>query len=121
MLHAKYLWRPIAKRIPPTRLFGILERAVPVLLPISRTLGRIPVIGRFAKRVIPIADYTSVLPLSLQQLEEWALLDTFDMLAPKYDKPQTAATVRHWLDSAGLVDVEVVYAGHLVGRSRKPQ
>lgn len=119
LLHAKYLVRPIAKRVPQQKLLEILERVIPVLLPISQGLGRIPVIGRILKRIIPIADYTDVLPLSSHQLEEWALLDTFDMLAPKYDKPQTAATVRLWLESAGLVDIEVVHAGHLVGRGRK--
>jgi SAM-dependent methyltransferase len=119
VLHSKYLLRPITKRIPQQRLFGMLETVVPVLLPISRQLGRVPVVGRVLKRAIPVADYSGVYPLSETQLQEWALLDTFDMLAPVYDNPQTAARVAQWLRAAGLVDVEVFHEGHLVARGRK--
>jgi hypothetical protein len=75
--------------------------------------------GRTLKRLIPVADYTGIYPLSDQQLREWALLDTFDMLAPEYDNPQTSQKVREWLKSARLVDIEVLHEGHLVGRGRK--
>jgi len=119
MLHPKYLLRPITKRVDQRRLFRYLEQAVPVLLPISQLCGRVPIVGRVLKRFIPVADYTGIFPLSEQQLKEWALLDTFDMLAPEYDNPQTAATVRRWLHSAGLSNVEVFHGAHLVGRGRK--
>lgn len=51
---------------------------------------------------------------------EWSLLDTFDWFAPKYDNPQTPETVYKWFIEAGLIQVEVLKAGHLVGRGRKP-
>jgi 2-polyprenyl-3-methyl-5-hydroxy-6-metoxy-1,4-benzoquinol methylase/uncharacterized protein YbaR (Trm112 family) len=120
MLHAKYLLRPITRHVPPQKLFRLLQSAVPILLPICRSLGRIPMLGRVLKRAIPVTYYAGAYPLSPQQINEWALLDTFDMLAPEYDKPQTPATVRRWLDGAGLAGVEVFRAGHLVGRGRKP-
>ena len=120
MMHAKYLWRPITKRVPQQKLFDVLQIVVPMALPISQLLGRIPVAGKALKRLLPIADYTGVYPLSAEQLEEWALLDTFDMLAPEYDSPQSASTVRGWFESAGLADVEVFHGGHLVGRGRRP-
>ncbi|MBU3917553.1 methyltransferase domain-containing protein [bacterium] len=119
MLHSKYLLRPITKHIPQQKLFRLLERSIPSLLAISRGIGRVPLIGRGLKRLIPVADYTGVYPLSYQQLREWALLDTFDMLAPAYDKPQKEATVRQWLGEAGLTDVQVFHGGHLVGRGTK--
>jgi hypothetical protein len=97
-----------------------LKIVVPMTLPISQLLGRVPVAGKALKRLLPIADYTGVYPLSAEQLEEWALLDTFDMLAPEYDSPQSASTVRGWFESAGLADVEVFHGGHLVGRGRRP-
>jgi len=53
-------------------------------------------------------------------LREWALLDTFDMLAPAYDNPQTAATIKQWFKEAGLVDIEVGHWGHLAARGVKP-
>jgi SAM-dependent methyltransferase len=119
MMHAKYPFRLIAKRMPQQKLFGFLERWVPFLLAISQGLGRVPLLGRVLKRLVPVADYTGIFPLSGQQLREWALLDTFDMLAPAYDNPQTEAQVRRWLDDAKLVDVKVFHGGHLVGRGAK--
>ncbi len=83
-------------------------------------LGRIPVVGKLIKRAIPVANYDGILPLTENQLREWALLDTFDWLSPAYDNPQTAATVRRWFEDAGLTEIEVGHWGHLVGRGIKP-
>jgi SAM-dependent methyltransferase len=120
MLHAKYLFRPLTKRMDQKALFKLLQRWVPTLLSFSQVLGRVPLVGRALKRIVPVADYTGRFPLTDQQLKEWALLDTFDMLAPTYDNPQSAATVRHWFESAGMVDIEVGHWSHLVGRGIKP-
>jgi len=119
MLHAKYLVRPATKRIPQQNLFEFLESTVPMLLSASQHLGRIPVLGRYLKRLVPVADYTGIFPLSDQQLEEWALLDTFDMIVHEYDNPQTAARVRHWFEAANLAGVDVFHEGHLVGRGHR--
>ncbi len=121
MLHAKYLFRPLTKRMDQGNLFQLLQRWVPTLLAISQALGGVPLIGRGLKRIVPVADYTGRFPLSDQQLKEWALLDTFDMLAPTYDNPQSAATVREWFELAGLVEIEVGHWSHLVGRGSKPE
>lgn len=121
LLHAKYALRPITKHLPQQTLFRILEAAVPVMLPMSGALAAVPAIGRVLKRLVPVANYSGVYPLDARQLREWALLDTFDMLAPEYDQPQPAGRVRGWLEAAGLQGVEVLRAGHLVGRgSRLP-
>jgi hypothetical protein len=65
---------------------------------------------------VPVANHAGILPLDSAQLREWALLDTFDWLAPEYDNPQTAQSVRRWLEEAGLLDIDVLKAGHLTGR-----
>lgn len=114
----KYWLRPLTTRLPSARLFKILQLAVPPMLQLSRTVSRVPVLGRLLKRVVPVANYSGILPLSEEQLIEWALLDTFDWLSPKYDSPQTSTTVRRWLHSAGCTEIEVLKAGHLVGRGR---
>lgn len=119
VMHAKYFLRPLTKRMDQLRLFRLLQRWVPALLVSSQMIGRIPVIGNALKRVIPVADYTGRFPLSKQQLYEWALLDTFDMLAPTYDNPQKAKTVRSWFHHAGMLEIEVGHWGHLVGRGIK--
>jgi hypothetical protein len=119
MLNPKYLLRPVTKRMGQQRLFTWLVTNVPIMLRISQFIGRIPLVGRFLKRVVPVVDYTNIYPLSQKQLEEWALLDTFDMLAPAYDNPQSVETVTQWFKQAGFNEVEVFHWGHLVGRGRK--
>jgi SAM-dependent methyltransferase len=116
-----YYWlRPVTRRLPKARLFDVLEVAVPRLLSVSRLLGRVPIVGRQLRRIVPVANYEGMLPLDPQQHAEWSLLDTFDWLAPEYDNPQTPATVRGWLESAGLQAIEVEKVDHLVGRGRAP-
>jgi len=119
MLNAKYLFRPFTKRMNQAKLFTFLQRYISALLTLSQALGNVPFIGRGLKRIVPVADYTGRYPLSDHQLKEWALLDTFDMLAPTYDNPQSAQTVQRWFEEAGLLDIEVGHWGHLVGRAKK--
>lgn len=106
----KYWLRPITKRLPKSTLFGVLERLVPVMLPMSYALAAVPFLGRLLRRLVPVANYTGILPLSKQQIYEWALLDTFDWLSPAYDNPQTPKTVGLWLQAAGLKQTEVLHA-----------
>ncbi|MFZ5624070.1 MAG: methyltransferase domain-containing protein [Gemmatimonadota bacterium] len=119
-LWPKYWLRPVTRRLPPERLFRLVQRATPMLLPVSRALGRVPVVGRQLRYLVPVANYEGVLPLSRTQLEEWAILDTFDMLAPAHDHPQDAATLRNWCRAAGLVDVAVERRGAVMARGTKP-
>ena len=119
LLHVKYLFRPFTKHMAQPKLFDLLERWVPQLLAVSRTLGCVPLVGRVLKRLVPVADFKGIYPLSEEQLKEWALLDTFDMLAPTYDDPQSATTVQRWFEEAKLLDIEVGHWGHLVGRGKK--
>lgn len=115
----KYWLRPVTKRIPKPALFSLLSKLVPILLPISRLLSAIPVVGNLLKRVIPVANYYGDLPLDDKQQVEWSLLDTFDWLAPEYDNPQNLTTVRLWMEQADMKDIEVLKAGHLVARGKK--
>lgn len=48
------------------------------------------------------------------------MLDILDMLAPTYDHPQSAATLRQWCAEAGFEGYEVLRPEHLVGRGTKP-
>jgi SAM-dependent methyltransferase len=116
VLWPKYWLRPLTSRLRPDRLFRLIERAVPVLWPLSLALGRVPRIGRKLRYALPIVNYEGIYPLSEPQLKEWAVLDTFDMLAPAFDQPQTAATLQTWLEQSGLADVQVYRDGFLVAR-----
>jgi len=119
LLLPKYWLRPFTKNMQKEKLFSLLEGIVPVLLRVSRMLGRIPVVGKFLKRIIPVANYEGILPLTEKQLYEWALLDTFDWLSPAYDNPQTMKSARGYMGYAGLRSIEIIRVGHLVARGRK--
>ena len=58
-----------------------------------------------------VADY-SFLGLKGEMLKEWSYLDTFDMLAPRYDRPARLSTVKRWAQHAHLTDVSVAYTPH---------
>jgi uncharacterized protein YbaR (Trm112 family) len=112
--------RPVTTRMRPERLFRVVRRAAPPMLRLSRALGRVAVMGRWLQRLVPVANYEGVYRLSPSQLVEWAVLDTFDWLAPRFENPQTPTTLRRWMIEAGLEEIEVFTAHHLTARGRKP-
>jgi SAM-dependent methyltransferase len=119
LLSSKDWVRPLTKRMNPERLFELVAKEiVPILLPISRFVGRLP-FGRKLRRLVPVSNYEGIFPLSPEQLREWAVLDTYDMLAPAYDQPQTERTLREWFARAQLGSIEVFRSGHLIGRAQK--
>ena len=115
----KYMIRPISKHIPKKVLLDGLKIVVPPLLLISRTVSLIPFLGKYLTRLRPVAIHFDEIPLSRKQLLEWSLLDTFDWFSPAYDNPQSADTVLNWFKGAGFENIEVLKAGHLVGRGKK--
>ena len=120
LMHAKYLFRPITKRLPKERLFRWLQITVPAMLKISQILGSVPFAGVVLKRLIPVANYTDIFPLTAEQLREWALLDTFDMLSPIHDNPQSKKVIKEWFEVGNnFLDIEVFHSSHLVARGKK--
>lgn len=118
LLSWKYLLRPVTKRMDNKKLYGLIERMVPMLLPVSEFLWR--TLGVFGPRLLPIVHYPS-LGLPRELARRWAVLDTFDMYSPAHDHPQSVATVRNWFDAAGFVDVTVDYGlNGIVARGRRP-
>jgi 2-polyprenyl-3-methyl-5-hydroxy-6-metoxy-1,4-benzoquinol methylase len=115
----KYWLRPMTKHLPKAVLFSFLQKAVPLLLPVSCMLERVPLLGGWLKRMVPVANHFGAIPLSDVQRREWSLLDTFDWFSPQYDNPQTAATARMWMEKAEMKEIEVLNAGHLVARGKK--
>ena len=119
-LWPKYWLRPLTRRMKPERLLRWVERMVPWLLPISDTIGKIPLIGPKLRYAVPVMNHRLSLPeLSDRQVHEWAVLDTFDMFGATYDQPQTGSGLREWLDAAGLHDTEILSRGFLIARGRR--
>jgi hypothetical protein len=89
-------------------LTGLLHRAIG---------GR----ARHVSWMLGVADYRGLYEMDADTARELSELDTFDMLAPAHDHPQTARTVRRWIEAAGLVDPVVETVGGLVrARARRP-
>jgi len=100
-LNAKYLLRPITRRLPPEMLLRGIEAAMPALFPLTDRLFRVPGLGRVAQFLIPVATYVDRDGLSDEQRYAEAVLDTFDMLSPRYDSPMTDGEVDAVLRAAG--------------------
>lgn len=112
-VNPKYWLRPFTKKLSSEHLYKLVQRVVPVLFPVKMWLTENIPFGKYFAFFIPIAYHKGFLPhankLSYEHLLEWSILDTFDKLAPKYDKPQRLNTVRNWFDEAGLKDIVVCY------------
>lgn len=103
-LQWKYLLRPLTRRMDPDRLYRMVRWGVPKLVPVTRFARRVA--GRWGARLLPIAEY-SHLGISPELNREWSILDTFDMLSPVHDHPQTLAAVRRWFMDGDFVAVDV--------------
>lgn len=118
---AKFWYRPVTKRMSRDRLRKIVEWYVPRWIPIDNMFQRIPMMRYVVPAIVPCWNYTGMLPLTPEQIEQWAILDTFDALSPQYDSPQTISTVQEWFQTAGLKDVDVRYGGNgILGNAVKP-
>jgi SAM-dependent methyltransferase len=119
LLHWKYLLRPITKRINQQRLYRIIEKVAPRLVPVSIFFRKL--FGRAGMRLIPILQYYHW-GLSPELNEKWAILDTFDMYSPAYDLPQSLKTVLSWFKQTGFENI-IVQPGPngVVGRGTKTQ
>lgn len=103
-LNAKYLLRPITKKLKTETLMRLIEFNIDWLIKvykINKKLG----LG-FMNRFLPICDIDSTFPKDVSHVREWAILDTFDMFSPSYDNPQRLKTVKAWFEKFGLVNVK---------------
>lgn len=119
LVSTKYWFRPITKRIRPSWLYSITGKYIKLMWPLSKLINKLP-LGRNINFALLIADYRGVYDLNEDLLREWAILDTFDMLSPAYDTPQSLETVRHWFKQAELAHIDVHYGYNgIEGRGKK--
>ena len=120
LIWPKYWIRPITKRIPSQLLFKIVSIMVPLFLPLTRLLIKVPKIGYYLKFTIPVVNHEDDFPaLNKEQQFEWSILDTFDMLSAKYDKPQKKSALKKWFAQSPLSNIVISGDGILVGRGTK--
>jgi len=110
LLRRAFLALPAERALPAA---ASLTRA---LLPLHRRLWRPGRPARAARTLLrpisPVLDYYGRLPLSPAQLEEWALLDTFDALTDRYKHLRTPDEIARALQRAGLEVVECRRGGN---------
>ena len=92
LLNPKYFWRNFFKRINPSKTFLIVNFLIPKFIKIDTFLKKnFGTFGRFFSKIIfpfPLINYF-FLPLDDEIKLKMSILDTFDALASKYDKPLT--------------------------------
>jgi ubiquinone/menaquinone biosynthesis C-methylase UbiE len=100
-INAKYILRPITKKLSHGFLLNSIRVAAPSVIKIYNLLHGIG-LGALT-RVLPICDINNTVSRDLDREEmlEHVVLDTFDMFSPKYDSPQKIATVAGWLSDCG--------------------
>lgn len=122
VLPFKYWVRPLTRGRSPETLYPAVKRYVDFMWPLARVIRGIPKIGPSLNWKLLIGDYSQHLTNADDStLKQWAYLDTFDMLSPRYDYPQTVKTFRRWFSEAGLTDIDV-HEGYngVEGRGRVP-
>jgi hypothetical protein len=95
----------------PEQLLYFTRRWIDIFWPLSCLIRRIPRVGPVLNWRLLIPDYSRE-GLRGRDLKEWACLDIFDMLAPRYDSPQTIATLRQWFEEADTMDINVHYGNN---------
>jgi SAM-dependent methyltransferase len=104
----QYYLRVITRRLPPDKLFPIVERYFNVVHAATGLL--LPISSHFSKMVsllLGTADYRGLYPIRPDVMKEWCLLDTFDKLSPAFDHPQTLARVRRWFHDLEVSSFDV--------------
>lgn len=106
--NTKYYVRPITKHINHKVLYWWCEKHIKLMWPVAKFNRRI-LPAKKANRLnwrLLVPDYTDR-NLDENMLKEWAILDLFDMLSPKYDKPVKLKTFRSWFEEFGCKDIDV--------------
>lgn len=105
-LHAKYLFRPVTKKMSHEKLHEKIDKNIDWLIKASRFFTKIG-IGNMVNRFLPICDIAGTVPANLpyNQLREICVLDTFDMFSPEHDHPQKIQTVVDWFNKYGMENV----------------
>jgi len=116
-VHAKYLLRPITRRLPEERLLHLIDRHADSLIRLSNTLDRFGL--GVLRRFVPLVDIKGTLPKNLSpgQLREWVVLDTFDMFSPRFDNPQRVVDVAAMFERAGAAVTFAGFVDHGTGQA----
>lgn len=110
LISAKYFLRPLTSRLSVNYLFNFYKEKIPKLIKLYYFFkkNKLGVLTRF----LPIADISNTIPENLEKslFEEMVLLDTIDMLSPKYDKPQKLNKIKKLIQNQNF---NITFAGKI--------
>jgi len=109
----KFFWRPITTRMDLKRLYQLIEWYIPIWLPIDTFIRRIPIIGNYLSTLttIPCWNY-HFLGVSSEEKQKWAIMDTFDSMAAKYDQPLSLEVLKEMTKTHEHKELEVFYGSN---------
>lgn len=122
LINPKYILRPFLKWLSPQRLLSFCAITVSLAYTLKSALAKIPLVGEHICRMIPIGvlDYGPYTHFTIREIKEIKTLSMYDMLSPKYDKPQNISSFKKWMQEADLeiLELGVGYNG-INARGRK--
>jgi ubiquinone/menaquinone biosynthesis C-methylase UbiE/uncharacterized protein YbaR (Trm112 family) len=107
LLRAKYRFRRLLPDLPPRLLHRLVTAYVIVLFPLYKILRNTSA-GPDFMRGLMIDEYRQRMTgMDEKHYKEFAVLDIFDFLSPKYDFPQTVSSFRQIFESIGMTEIDV--------------
>ena len=101
--YSKYVVRPLTKRLPKAILLKVIEKTSPIWFPLTSFLFSLPGnLSRGFRFLIPVANYVEYKYANPKIARDEAILDTFDMLSPSYDKPIKKSEIHSWVTDSGI-------------------
>jgi 2-polyprenyl-3-methyl-5-hydroxy-6-metoxy-1,4-benzoquinol methylase len=118
-LSTQPLFRAVLRRLPDEQGLAATRVIVKTLLPLHKhARGKA---GTLVRRVSPVQAYYGKFPLDDKAHEEWAFLDTHDMMRDHYKHFRSREQIESTLRALGLADVWVADGGNGVeARGRVP-
>lgn len=111
-----YWLRHLTAGMPEPRATRFIEWYTPKAMRVSGGLARVPGLGPYLRRLVPVADYRARLKMTEDQYREWALMDTHDMLITRYTFPQRWRDIQRWM--SGLEDLRRPSPHEMAGVAR---
>lgn len=117
-----YWLRHVTAGMPEPRATQFIEWYVPKAYAMTGAVGKIPVLGRYLRRLVPVADYRDRMDerrqLSADEMFEWARMDTHDMLITRYTFPQRWRDLERW--TRGLTGLRRPHPREMAAVAVKP-
>jgi SAM-dependent methyltransferase len=113
-----YWLRRLTAGMREPRASQFLEWYVPKAYAVSGAFGKVPKLGRYLRRLVPVADYRDRVQMTDEQYREWAMLDTHDMLITRYTHPQRWNDLLRW--TRGLEQVRKPHTREMSAVARVP-